>query len=288
MSRKWIAILLCAIAMFSLASQAFAASPSQWITTSCGVANNGTATFPHKICSQEDLKLMRTYPAHHFFLNNGIYVSPDWTPIPYFSGTFYGNRQSIAGLKDSLIQKNYGKITHLDLQSVAINRDGRGALASENYGYLYQVKAYGNINGYEIGGIAGFNYGVIEESSSFMKVTGSFYAGGIASYNKESGVINRSYFGGETYATTNSGGITAVNEGKIYDSIAWGTVYVYSAAAGGVSGQNWATGLISNSKAAGDVIHTVNTPTDVGHFVGRGDGVILNPIIQNQVLKVWW
>lgn len=283
MRRKWIAVFLSLILMFTLTSEAFAAMLPPPSKTSCG-NGNGTVLSPHRICNQADFMIMQMYSNQHFILNNGITMNQYWTPIPHFTGTLNGNNQSITGLRDSLFEVNYGTIKNLNLKSVNIPHDFRGALAFITVGYISNVKVDGYVGGWSAGGIAQLNNGVIEQVTASLTVGGKAGTGGIVSTNGQNGIIRRSYFSGNAGAFAQSGGIVAHNEGRIENTLSWGRVSVVSGGAGGIAASNSPTGVIINSAAYGNVYYMYD-PTYVGKLVGSNSGTIINSKGTGQIIK---
>ena len=121
-----------------------------------------------------------------------------------------------------------------------------------------------------VGGLVGFNSGVIEDSSASVDVvSGTNHVGGLVGDNGNSGVIRGSSASGSV--TSNSsyvGGLVGINGGSIYGGSASGDVsgnrYV-----GGLVGHNDSSGIIRDSSASGDV-----SGSNAGKLVGINYGVI--------------
>ena len=131
-------------------------------------------------------------------LTSNIDLTGEWTPIgtesqPY-TGTFDGNNHTITGLKiDQSGTDNVGLIGYLgsggkvqDVTLTNISVSGAncvGGIAGQNYGTVENCSVNGTVTGKEFtdtGGIAGSNYGTLSGCSAEGTVTGSVNVGGIA------------------------------------------------------------------------------------------------------------
>lgn len=131
-------------------------------------------------------------------LTGDINLTGEWTPIgtydnPY-TGTFNGKDKTITGLKiDQSGTDNVGLIGRLgsggkvqDVTLTNISVSGAncvGGIAGQNYGTVENCSVNGTVTGKgftDTGGIAGSNYGTISGCSAEGTVTGSVNVGGIA------------------------------------------------------------------------------------------------------------
>ena len=131
-------------------------------------------------------------------LTDDITLTGEWTPIgtydnPY-TGTFDGGNHTITGLKiDKSGTDNVGLIGRLgsggkvqDVTLTNISVSGAncvGGIAGQNYGTVENCSVNGTVTGKgftDTGGIAGSNYGTISGCSAEGTVTGSVNVGGIA------------------------------------------------------------------------------------------------------------
>ncbi|GEM_PF-3169224 len=105
------------------------------------------------------------------------------------------------------------------------------------------------------------------------------FAGGLASWVQEGGTIANVYvIGTITNAGNTTGGIVGINEGTIRSSAS--DVHIGSAnEAGGIAGNNSASGEIANSYAIGDVQGEVSA----GGLIGNNTGTITNSYAAGQV-----
>jgi len=157
----------------------------------------------------------------------------DWTPIGdatnHFTGTFDGNGKTISDLKinNTTYDTNQGMFGYIDGGTVknlglidvniTVSNDNIGGLAGYNEGLIENCYVTGTINsevtggGMYVGGIAGFNTGTIQNCYSTATIaTDSFisYGGGIAGWNR--GTIQNCYAtgsvgGGGSNSGTNGG-----------------------------------------------------------------------------------
>ncbi|NIE56311.1 MULTISPECIES: GLUG motif-containing protein [unclassified Burkholderia] len=173
------------------------------------------------------------------------------------SGQVYGDNHtaSLGGLVGENLTLN-GKIAtirdgHANV-SVTINNDGMA------------------------GGLAGYNGGLIDASSSSgnVIVTGvPAMAGGLVGLNDDNGVIANSSSRSSVTASDNAvlGGLVGMNFGHVRNTKAAGKVTIGNdGTAGGFAGHNF--GEIETSTANGDVV--AGNHVEVGGFVGSNTGTI--------------
>ena len=122
----------------------------------------------------------------------------DWTPIgtesrPY-TGNFDGGSHTITGLKIDKSGTDYvgligclgsgGKVQNVTLTNISVSgANCVGGIAGQNYGTVENCSVNGTVTGKgftDTGGIAGSNYGTISGCSAEGTVTGSVNVGGIA------------------------------------------------------------------------------------------------------------
>ena len=122
----------------------------------------------------------------------------DWTPIgtesrPY-TGNFDGGGHTITGLKIDKSGTDYvgligclgsgGKVQNVTLTNISVSgANCVGGIAGQNYGTVENCSVNGTVTGKgftDTGGIAGSNYGTISGCSAEGTVTGSVNVGGIA------------------------------------------------------------------------------------------------------------
>ena len=131
-------------------------------------------------------------------LDTDLTLTGEWTPIgtesqPY-TGTFDGNGKTITGLKIDKSGTDYvgligclgsgGKVQNVTLTNISVSgANCVGGIAGQNYGTVENCSVNGTVTGKgftDTGGIAGSNYGTISGCSAEGTVTGSVNVGGIA------------------------------------------------------------------------------------------------------------
>ena len=243
----------------------------------------GTEKKPYEIWTLDDLELLCDYinagnsgEDKHFKLMDDIdmsskfYGSKSWTPIgtfnKQFKATFDGGGHKISKLYINSTSSykglfgyigKGGKIQNLGVVDGNVSGDRYiGGIAGENYGTIENSYNTGTVVGKTyVGGIAGESYGAIENSYNIGAVSGGYYVGGVAGYNNDG--IKNSYNTGAVSGDTNyvyAGGIVGYNRsGTVESCYNTGSVTVNKAgangtieSAGGIAGYNQ-YGTIANS-----------------------------------------
>lgn len=126
----------------------------------------------------------------------------DFKGISYFAGTFDGGSHIISGFNVDYKGSNFGFFRYIAESGFITNLNISGSI---------------NVTGSQknIGGIAGVNKGVINESSFSGKVNASTATGAIAGYNHENAKIVSCTSDADILATNQTGGIAGVNDGLI-------------------------------------------------------------------------
>ena len=184
-----------------------------------------------------------------------------WFPIGVrdfdhsFATTFDGNNNTIANLFIDDEHHEPGMVAEI------------AALFGRNEGTIRRVGVTNaDVTGnYDVGILAGYNHGTIEDSHSTGSVLGSHNVGGLVGENDEDAVITRSWSSAFVRGPTDIGGLVGSNGGSI----------TFSYATGEVRGENEVGGLvgeshrsaISNCYATGIVRGFEQT----GGLVGRND-----------------
>lgn len=131
-------------------------------------------------------------------LDTDLTMTGEWTPIgtesrPY-TGNFDGGGHTITGLKIDKSGTDYvgligclgsgGKVQNVTLTNISVSgANCVGGIAGQNYGTVENCSVNGTVTGKgftDTGGIAGSNYGTISGCSAEGTVTGSVNVGGIA------------------------------------------------------------------------------------------------------------
>ena len=126
----------------------------------------------------------------------------DFKGISYFAGTFDGGSHIISGFNVDYKGSDFGFFRYIAESGFITNLNISGSI---------------NVTGSQknIGGIAGVNKGVINESSFSGKVNASTATGAIAGYNHENAKIVSCTSDADILATNRTGGIAGVNDGLI-------------------------------------------------------------------------
>lgn len=126
----------------------------------------------------------------------------DFKGISYFAGTFDGGSHIISGFNVDYKGSDFGFFRYIAESGFITNLNISGSI---------------NVTGSQenIGGIAGVNKGVINESSFSGKVNASTATGAIAGYNHENAKIVSCTSEADILATNQTGGIAGVNDGLI-------------------------------------------------------------------------
>lgn len=205
----------------------------------------------------------------------GGFLSIGRYPYPPFSGLYDGGNHTIsniyrcelfAALDTDGVLRNLG-LLNIDI-FIASTPYG-GALVGYNEGEVNNCYTQGGVVG-NSGGLVGTNIGSVNDSWSFVEVSGSYNIGGLIGVNK--GSVSNSNAQGNVAGVFCVGGLAGINNGIISGSYATGSIEGSDTSVGGLVGSN--TGAISNSSATGNV----NGTSEVGGFVGLNGhaGTIIN------------
>ncbi len=173
---------------------------------------------------------------------SGVYIIGD-----YVRGEF--------GL-GGLIGSNRGYVINSSSSMNIIDAFSIGGLVGNNFegGSIFNSYATGNLSGRglgghwgynQIGGLIGYNRGIVEFSFATGNINGlDSYVGGLVGYNWD-GTVSNSYATGSVSGDMHVGGLVGWNLGMVSNSYARGTVRGTSEYVGGLVGWNWRT--VSNS-----------------------------------------
>ena len=218
-----------------------------------------------------------------YILDNDIDFSTisNYVAKENFSGTIIGNGHTIKNLTSDqglfVTTTNTASISDLTLENFTItaSENNTGALVGVNRGDIDDVHVINTtINGgsyQSIGGLVGYSYGTISNSSSSATVSGGNHVGGLVGTNDQGTVENNSASGAVS-GNSVVGGLVGGNikTGTILNSYATGTVFG-TESAGGLIGL--LDGSILNSYSTGNVSGT----SYVGGLAGKVDyGTITN------------
>ena len=196
----------------------------------------------------------------------------------HFTGTFDGDGNVISGLTVNTTDEEFaglfgyvgseGTVENVDLENVEVTGNGEvGGLVGYNDGVVRRSHVTGTVEGREnVGGLVGRNVGDIRESYANVDVIGDDNVGGIAGRNV--GDIRESYAKGTAGDNEDIGGAVGSNTGRIVNSYADVNVEGTSNI-GGLVGSNIG-GTVRRTYSAGEV----GTATSSGGFVGHSTGEI--------------
>lgn len=259
---------------------------------------NGTAEDPYQIWTPEQMNTIGLNPGDwgkHFKLMADIdmsaYAGTQYNIIGNltspFTGTFDGNEHVISNLTyDTTESVNYvglfgytqdstTTIQNVGVENVSLSTRGSfvGGLVGFNYGILTSCYSTGSVSGTDkVGGLCGQNNGTVGHSSFTGTVTGQSYTGGLCGTNSSSnsdGIIFACHASGLVTADGDAvGGLCGFNEGgTIHQSSASSEVIGFTFS-GGLCGLS--AGIISQSYAVG----TLNGSICVGGLCGGNeDGI---------------
>lgn len=192
----------------------------------------------------------------------------EWTPIgnyeKQYTGTFDGNGKTITGLTVTGSNEyaglfgcidTGGKVKDVTLEDVKIESDNGtsdvGGVAGWSYGNIENCSVSGSVSGNSTaGGVVGAQWGgSITGCSSSATVKGVTYAGGIAGYTNNGATLTACYATGSVTLVSNNdigtyfaGGVVGSNGGScIQACYAWGSVTGSGSGTiyvGGVTGTN--------------------------------------------------
>lgn len=219
------------------------------------------------------------------FLDNDIDLEEEgFSPIPIFKGSFNGKGNTIKGLLIQAEGSSQGFFRYLEKEAIVKDIHLEGVVTPSG-------------DRENIGGIVGYNKGLIEGSSFSGIVRGKNTVGGIVGFNSSTGMIKKSKFNGIGYGERKVGGIAGLNGGGIQDSlnsasinttveeekidiqnittedISFSKVFTDATDIGGIAGAN--TGLIKDSKNQGQIGYS-HVGYNIGGVAGRQSGHINN------------
>ena len=251
-----------------------------------GSENGGSQNNPYEISDYNMLKQFSdivngtngytsNISACAILTNDIICTDKLWVPIGYYnsytdnafySGQFDGNIKKIIGLNNTGFEdvddrKNQGLFGYISSNGTVKNI---GVEGGEIKGKSY------------IGGVAGYNFGIIINCYNTGSISGGdgAFVGGVAGYNYE-GTITNCYNTGSINSIDNArvGGIAGSNYGTITNCYNTGSISGRdNANVGGVAGYNF--GIITNCYNTGSISGRDNA--NVGGVAGENDGTITN------------
>jgi len=236
----------------------------------CGqdfASGDGTENNPWIITTKEHLKnvgkyLSENHQDKYFKLGGNIVlngnVSNQWTPIGRSSSVFLGNFDG-AGY--------YINGVYIDKNS---DEQGLFGISGGTIKNLGVVESF--IKGRDfVGGLVGYNGGIISNCYSTGNVEGRENVGGLVGESDE--IITNSYSTGNVNGEESVGGLVGENEGIVTNSYSMANVQGIEMV-GGLAGYNDA--LIENCYSIGNVHGNINVGGLIGMFNSDYDGIIKN------------
>ena len=282
--KRWIAVLLSALLLFSVSGAALAAGPEALPEASDTI----------RISSAEELAELSALCTSDVWSENKTIVLTrdisltgcDFSPIPLLAGTFDGCGYSILGISLDGDASTQGLFRMVLETGVVKNLMVSGTLHASG-------------NGENIGGIAGVNYGTIENCRFDGEIRAQTAAGGIVGFNAEGALVSECKTSGSVAAYHRTGGIAGENRGVLSgceNRMSVNTEYIAAEQPdqknsfdlssltlqeetliditdlGGIAGLN--TSVIQNCDNYGDVGYP-HTGYNVGGVAGRQSGRII-------------
>ncbi len=177
----------------------------------------------------------------------------DFSGVPIFCGTFYGNRHTISGFsltQDGSVQGFFRYLTESAyVQNLILRGDMRPQGSRKT-----------------VGGLAGTNAGTIERCSFDGAVAGNDRIGGLVGTNTVTGVIETSSASGSIQGNHFVGGLAGENYGTIRNSVNLAKVNVT------VKDNQVDLSDVTMESLSGT--ESANTVTDLGGIAGTNSGVI--------------
>ncbi|AUA60140.1 Heme:hemopexin utilization protein A [Achromobacter spanius] len=168
-----------------------------------------------------------------------------------------------------------------------------GGLVGANEAIIAKSAAYGRVqvssgSAFSVGGVAGYNGGVIDQTAASGHVSGGHHSavGGLVGYNN--GRLTNTEANGNVSGRDRGdvGGLVGVNRGTIHQAVSRGTVRgEYKSRIGGLVGRNLVTAEIQGGTAQGNISGGLHTT--MGGLVGVNEGLIHQSHARNSV-NYWW
>jgi hypothetical protein len=240
----------------------------------------GTEADPYQISTAQQLQNLNEclrISRNNYVLNNDIdlteYLQGEgnnggagWKPIGTFRNGFYGklngNGHKVSGLwinrPTEIVVGLFGKVSK-EISNINVEIDyflGGGVRGSST-----------------VGGLAGYNDGIISNSYVAGNVSGEYGIGGLV--GESNGTISNSYATGNVWGSELVGGLAGINFDKINGSHATGKVIGNLKNVGGLVGYNNVDGSINESYATGSILGG-HCGCGVGGLVGNNKGEISN------------
>ncbi|MGB6873807.1 MAG: GLUG motif-containing protein [Dehalococcoidia bacterium] len=209
-----------------------------------------------------------------------------WQPIGTFTGSFDGQGYEIRDLHDAgLFGRVFPRGVIKDVGVVNATVTGEwnvGSLAGENWGTVSNCYSSGNVTGdSRVGGLVGWNRGTVSNCYSSGNVTGDEGIGGLVGENWD--IVSNCYSSGNVTGDENVGGLVGVNPaGTVSNSYSTGSV-TGNSYVGGLAGGNY-DGSVSNSYSTANVTGY----SYVGGLLGANTGTMSDSYSTGSVTGVSW
>ncbi|MFO7996813.1 MAG: GLUG motif-containing protein [Dehalococcoidia bacterium] len=219
-------------------------------------AHEGQGWQPIGIYSQDSFDpFIGTFDGQGYEIRDFFIDRPDVVGVGLFG--------VVAGVGDG------GVIEDVGVVNARVSGDvGVGGLVGLSAGNVSNSYCIANVTGgSRVGGLVGFNAGsgTVDDCHSSGNVTGhDILVGGVIGYNM--GMVSNSYSGAGVTGDGGVGGLVGGNEGTVRNSYASGDVTGEWWNIGGVVGHNW-DGIVANCYASGNV----SGGSRVGGLVGYND-----------------
>ena len=229
-----------------------------------------------------------------YILDNDIDFSTisNYVAKENFAGTIIGNGHTIKNLTSDqglfASTAESSSISGLTLENFTITASGNntGALAGNNNGDIDDVHIINStIDGgsyQNIGGLAGYSYGTISNSSSSATISGDSSVGGLIGAGGSGSSVSNSYATGDVTGNSSVGGLAgSAGSSSISNSYSTGTV-TGTTDVGGLVGQSQYTNIVDSYTTS-----NVKGSTYTGAFVGRQNyGTITNSFFNKETSGV--
>ena len=279
--KKTLSLLLCLLLFLQVSCLTFAEEPTEEAPIVIRTAKE-LLRFAQN-CASDTYSIGR-----NFVLEADIDLSEtDFSPIPWFGGSFDGQNHRITGFRYTRDGSRQGLFRVV----------AEGAVVSN-------LKVFGTVTpggtGCFIGGIAGVNSGTISDCSFEGTISGMEDVGGIVGHNMVSGNIHRCTFTGNATAEHQVAGIVGLNDGTILSCMNQGSIntvaiipkeqnvdsllnahfdisqiseddFLNLSNIGGIAGDN--TGIIDHCRNSGSVGYH-STGYNVGGIAGKSSGFV--------------
>lgn len=222
----------------------------------------------------------------------GAFFAPVGDEIFSFFGTFLGNGHTLSNITTTsgLFRENHGEIYNLKIENINLSADTAGGICAINTGLIYRLSYTGQTfvssKTAVLGGIAGINKhsGMIVSSYTnglLGSSTHSAVVGGISGYNY--GLIAGSYNGLEITSsvslTAMLGGICGYNSGTLSDCINYSNLSVVNS----LSAESYVGGITSGNNG-----NIVNCISSADKLTGKTTGALCATKMKDNIYNCYY